>query len=63
MSENDLNLEDTLFYSSIPLLIGNLLVIQIVNKTQEMQTLINHLLADMALSDVISIFGMVILLL
>ena len=59
MSENDLNLEDTLFYSSIPFfviaLIGNLLVIQIVHNTQEMQTLINCLLAGMALSDVISI--------
>ena len=50
---------DTLFYSSIPVLviglIGNLLVIQIVHKTQEMQTLINCLLAGVALSDVISI--------
>lgn len=59
MSENDLNLEDTLFYSSIPVLvialIENLLVIQIMHKTLEIQTLINRLLAGMALSDVISI--------
>ena len=45
-------MEDTLFYSSIPFLvialIGNLLVIQIVHKTKEMQTLIDHLLAGMA---------------
>ena len=52
-------MEGSLFYSSIPFLVialtGNLLVIQIVHKTQEMQTLINCLLAGMALSDVISI--------
>ena len=52
-------MEGSLFYSSIPFLVialtRNLLVIQIVHKTQEMQTLINCLLAGMALSDVISI--------
>jgi len=59
MSENDLNLEPTLFYSSIPFLVigltGNLLVIRIVHKTREMHTPTNYLLASMALSDVITI--------
>ena len=59
MSENDVNLEHTLFYSSIPFLVigltGNLLVIRIVHKTQEMHTPTNYLLASMALSDVITI--------
>ena len=59
MSENDLNLKHTLFYSSIPFLVigltGNLLVIRIVHKTREMHTPTNYLLASMALSDVITI--------
>ena len=46
------DLEYTLYHSSIPLLvidfIGNVLLIRIVNKTREMPTTTNFLLASMA---------------
>ena len=52
-------LEYTLFYSSIPFLvigfIRNVLVVRIVQKTQEMHTQTNYLLVSMAASDIITI--------
>ena len=53
------DLEYTLYYSSIPLLvigfIGNVLLIRIVHKRREMHTPTNFLLASMAASDIITI--------
>ena len=48
-----------LFLSSIPFFItgfiGNILVIHIVHKTREMQTPTNYLLANMAVSDAVTV--------
>ena len=53
------NLEYILFYSNIPFLviglIGNVLVIRIVHKTREMHTPTSYLLANIAVSDAITI--------
>lgn len=50
----------TLFLTAIPFYItgfvGNVLVIRIVHKTREMQTTTNYLLANLAVSDIITIF-------
>ena len=59
MAEYEESLEYTLYYSSIPFLvigfIGNVLLIRIVQKTREMHTPTNFLLASMAASDIITI--------
>ena len=53
------SLEIILFWTTIPFLtiglIGNVLVIRIVHKTRDMHTPTNYLLANMAVSDVITI--------
>ena len=53
------SLEFTLFLTTIPFLVvgfvGNVLVIRIVHKTRDMHTTTNYLLANMAVSDVITI--------
>ena len=59
MAEYEESLEYKLYYSSIPFLvigfIGNVLLIRIVQKTREMHTPTNFLLASMAASDIITI--------
>lgn len=54
------SLNFTLFLTAIPFYItgfvGNVLVIRIVHKTREMHTTTNYLLANLAVSDVITIF-------
>ncbi|XP_068707241.1 neuropeptide FF receptor 2-like [Montipora foliosa] len=54
------NLGFALFVITIPLFIvgilGNVLVIRIVHKTPEMQSVTNYLLANLAVSDIITIF-------